>query len=151
MPKNMSEFLKFMDEQLWFRMLVCFLPPLVIVKLIGYLDEDLFLNKASTAVLLFFVGLYVAWPRLRALWPQAAVSDENEGCPGSAIPTPADGLTIDVPGSDQLAMLSELRFLCNEGDSESLRLIAVELAVNPMISFEHATRSAIARKKMASK
>lgn len=148
MPKNMSEFLTMMDERLWFRMVVCFLPPLVLVKLIGYADDESFLNKASTAILLIFVALYVFWPKLRGWSRPAEEGDAIDEGLDEGIESITGTSADRVDAHDQVGMLAELRALCQEPERESDRLIAMEVAVNPHLSYAEATRSAIARKRM---
>jgi hypothetical protein len=150
MPKNMPEFLSMMDECLWFRMIVCFLPSLVIVKLVGYSGDDSFLNKTSTAVLLIGVAVYVFWGRLRG-WSAPADAEEVQEAAASECTIGAVAAGDDVPGGQQLDMLAELRGLCQESERESDRLIAMEVAVNPQLSYAEATRSAIARKRILEK
>lgn len=147
MPKNMSEFLAMMDDHLWFRMLVCFLPPLIIVKLIGYFDNGLLLNKAPTAVLLIGVALYVFWERVRGLMTPGEDDAEQETATFE-LASAAGGIGNEPQGRFQLEMLAELRGLCQETERESERLIAVEVTINPQISYLEATRSAIARKRL---
>lgn len=150
MPKNISEFLAMMDDRLWFRMVVCFLPALVIVKLVGYIDGGSLVNKVSTGVLLIGVALYVFWGRIRD-WstPESNDAYQDEGANDGQLSYYE--ASADVPGHVQVEMLVELRALCHEVESESDRLIAVEIAVNPKLSYAEATRSAIARKRISDK
>jgi len=150
MPKNMSEFLIMMDERLWFRMIVCFLPPLIIVKLSGYTDESAVLNKFSTGVLLLGVAVYVFWARLRG-WSVPTTDDALQETEASAATQLADEFIVDQHGREQSEMLAELRGLCRETERESDRLIAMELAVNPQLSYAEATRNAITRKRITDK
>jgi hypothetical protein len=150
MPKTVSEFLTMMDERLWFRMIVCFLPPLVFVKLSGYADEGAFLGKASTAVLLLGVALYIFWPRLRG-WGAPVDEDDAGDMEAEDIAPAAAGGSVNVSGRVQVELLTELRGLCQESDRDSDRLIAMEIAVNPQLSYADATRSAINRKRILSK
>jgi hypothetical protein len=150
MPKNMTEFLAMMDERLWFRMVVCFLPTLVIVKLVGYIDGGSLVNKVSTGVLLIGVALYVFWGRIRG-WSGAENDDASQDNAASDVELAADTANADVPGHVQVEMLAELRSLCHEVESESYRLIAVEIAVNQKLSYAEATQSAIARKRIVDK
>jgi hypothetical protein len=150
MPKNISEFLAMMDDRLWFRMVVCFLPALVIVKLVGYIDGGSLVNKVSTGVLLIGVALYVFWGRIRG-WsaPESEDASHDEGA--SDVQLSAHAASADVPGQVQVEMLVELRALCHEVESESDRLVATEIAVNPKLSYAEATQSAIARKRIFGK
>lgn len=138
-----------MDERLWFRMIVCFLPPLIIVKLAGYSDNVSLLNRTSTAVLLTGVALYVFWGRLRGWTAQEENDAEQEA--GVSEYTAVSDVPTEQPGGIQLAMLAELRGLCQELERESEKLIAIELAVSPKISYSEATRRAIARKSILAK
>jgi hypothetical protein len=149
MPKNLSEFITMMDERLWFRMVVCFLPPLIIVKLASYSDNVSLLNKTSTGVLVLGVALYVFWGRLRS-WTAGEENDAGQDGGVSEYAGVVD-VTEEQPGGIQLAMLAELRGLCQEPERESEKLIAIELAVNAKISYAEATRRAIARKSILAK
>lgn len=151
MPKNLTEFLAMMDERLWFRMIVCFMPPLVIVKLVGYAGEDSLLNKVSTGVLLIGVAAYIFWGRLRSWTKPAEVDDFEDDVQANDAGERTVVSGADVSGQQQLEMLSELRGLCREVQGESVELIALELAVNPQLSFAEATRSAIARRRILEK
>lgn len=150
MPKNMSEFLNMMDERLWFRMIVCFLPALVFVKLAGYAEDGRFIDKASTAVLLIGVALYVFWARVRGWAAPADESDAKELDAVEVASTNSMG-SDDMSGRTQVNLLNELRGLCQEAERESDRLIVTELAVNPQLSYAEATRSAINRKRILDK
>jgi hypothetical protein len=150
MPKTVSEFLTMMEERLWFRMIVCFLPPLVFVKLAGYADEGAFLGKAATAVLLLGVAMYVFWPRLRG-WATPVDEDDAQDMEAEDIAPIAAGDSGNVSGRVQVDLLTELRGLCQESDRDSDRLIAMEIAVNPQLSYAEATRSAINRKRILAK
>jgi len=150
MPKNLSEFLAMMDDRLWFRMVVCFLPALVIVKLVGYIDGDSLANKVSTAVLLIGVALYVFWGRIRG-WPARESDDSTQEEVASDVQHSAYAANADVPGHVLVEMLAELRGLCHDVESESDRLVAMEIMVNSELSYAEATRSAIARKLIFNK
>jgi hypothetical protein len=150
MPKNISEFLAMMDDRLWFRMVVCFLPALVIVKLVGYIDGGSLVNKVSTGVLLIGVALYVFWGRIRG-WSTHESDEAAQDDGASDVQLSDYSANADVPGHVQVEMLVELRGLCHEVESESNRLVAVEIAVNPKLSYAEATQSAIARKRIVGK
>lgn len=151
MPKNFSEFLTMMDERLWFRMVVCFLPPLLIVKLFGYTGDGSLINKVSTGVLLVGVAVYAFWAKIRNM--ASPIADDEEGIEDQA---PVMRELTAAPsensaGKQVVDLLSELRGLCQETERESDKLIAMELMVNPGLTFAEATRSAIARRKILGK
>jgi hypothetical protein len=148
MPKNFSQVIAMMDERLWFRMTVCFLPGLILLKLVGYGSERSFLNMVSAAVLVIGVLLYAFWGRIRgftALGEQDTATAEDVVSDGD---TSVERTYPDVSGREQLDMLAELRALCKEEARESDRLIATEIAVNPQLSFSDATRGAVARRRI---
>jgi hypothetical protein len=147
MPKSFSEFLVNMDERQWFRMVVCFLPGLVAGKLATSAAPGTGASALAGALLVIGVSIYAFWNRIRAM-SAPAVDDEldQEAAGGdgvSAVPLAARAVESS---REQLAMLSELRALCGEEERESDRLIAVEVAVSPDISFAQAIRNALARR-----
>jgi len=148
MPKNSVEFLSMMDERVWFRMIVCFLPGLVLLKLFGYSPEGSILNMLTAAVLIIGVGIYLCWGRIRGLSPvsedEVAVDDQEV----LASDPSAARSTQQVSGQEQIAVLAELRTLCGEADRESDRLIATEIQINPKLSFSEAAQNALARRRI---
>lgn len=148
MPKNFAGFIATMDERLWFRMVVCFLPGLVLVKLAGYGSDGSFANIVAGAVLVLGVSLYIFWGRIRGFAAQGEVGNGLAAEEVNNGDTAVERTNPDVSGREQLDMLTELRGFCQEGERESDRLIATELAVNPQLSFSEATRSALARRKI---
>ena len=149
MPKNFAEFLHMMDERLWFRMIVCMLPGLVAAKLVGFSDSGSFLSNIGTAVLIIGIALYAFWARIRGFSnvADAEVEHEDDTQTNEVFPNGR----ADVSGQEQFDMLAEMRALCQEADRESDRLIALELAVNPNLSFAEATRSALERRRILGK
>ena len=154
MPKTVSEFVVMMDERLWFRMLVCFLPALVVAKLASYSDTGSIMNKTSTAALVIGVGTYLLWGRARGFisrqGEELAEDSENELEQDGVGAVTADAVrSLDqVSGPDQFKILADLRRLCHEADRESDRLIELELSVNPQLSFGQAAVNALARKRI---
>jgi len=151
MPKKFAEFIDMMDERLWFRMVVCFLPGLVLLKLAGYRPEGSFANTVSAVVLILGISLYACWGRIRGF---AAQGNEDTSLAEDEVnsrDTPVERTDPDVSSSEQIDMLAQLRGLCQEGERESDRLIATEIAVNPQLSFFEATKGALARRKILGK
>lgn len=150
MPKIFtSEFLTSMDERLWFRMIVCMLPGLVAAKLSGSSVDGSLLNNMGTAVLVIGVALYAFWGRLRGLSKGDEAYVEPDDAAEHEIASQASRVGGGMSGKEQLLVLAELRTLCQEADRESDRLIALEIAVNPNFSFADATKSALARRRIA--
>jgi hypothetical protein len=147
MPKSFSEFLALMDERLWFRMIVCFLPGLLVIKLVGYSTVGSPINHVSTAVMLIGVALYVFWGRIRSL--SGAGFENADEVSVDESDASHDPLQNAMSAEEQLEILAELRNLCQEKQSESDRLIALEAAVNPHLTYADATKTALARRKLA--
>ncbi|MFC5550244.1 hypothetical protein [Massilia aerilata] len=149
MPKDFAEFISMMDERLWFRMIVCMLPGLVAAKLVGSADNASFTNNVATAVLVIGVLLYVFWGRIRGISKNGETDVEPEVAALDMPETAAGRAAESISAKEQLAVLSELRALCQEAESESDRLIAIEIAVSPNLSFAEAARNAVARRRIA--
>jgi hypothetical protein len=147
MPKNLVDFLSMMDERLWFRMIVCFLPGLVLLKLFGYSADGSLAGMLTAAVLIIGVAIYLLWGRIRGISPGGEGEDgvEEERVESDAL---AVRSTPEVSGLEQIAVLTELRSLCGEAERESDRLIAMEIQVNPKMSFSEAAQSALARRRI---
>lgn len=147
MPKNLVEFLSMMDERLWFRMIVCFLPGLVLLKLFGYSADGSLAGMLTAAVLIIGVAIYLLWGRIRSISPEG---EDEDGVEEESLES--DELAVrsapEVSGVEQLAVLTELRSLCGEAERESDRLIAMEIQVNPQMSFPQAVQSALARRRI---
>lgn len=140
----MNEFLERMDEKFWFRMIVCFLPGLVFIKLASYSPPGSILGLASTVLLLIGVTLYAIWSRLRGVITRGQEGDIDDASSVSSESYQVD----DSSPQEVLAILKDLRALCGEGESESLKLVETELAVDPNLSLRSAIRSALVRRRI---
>lgn len=149
MPKDFAEFITMMDERLWFRMIVCMLPGLVAAKLVSAADDSSFVNNVATAVLVIGVLVYVLWGRIRGISNREETDVEQQDAASDVHEHAAPHAAESLSAREQLAILSELRALCQEAERESDRLIAIEIAVNPSLSFAEATRNAAARRRIA--
>lgn len=149
MPKDFSEFVSMMDERLWFRMIVCMLPGLVAAKLVGASDDGSFINNVATAVLVIGVLVYVLWGRIRGISKNDEAGGDSKDAALDISDTAVAHVSVAVSAREQLATLGELRALCQETERESDRLIAIEIAVNPNLSFAEAARNAVARRRIA--
>lgn len=149
MQQKIENFLTKMDERQWFRMVVCFLPGLVFVKLAANSTDGSIINWVSTAMLLVGFAIYLSWRKIRSL-TMHDIEEESESDYQQDLVSPASAAYThsDVSGQEQLDMIVELQKLCGEEMPESLRLISVEIAVNPRLPFSEATSSALARRKI---
>lgn len=149
MPMNFSDFLEKMDDRQWFRMVICFLPGLIFVKLSAYFADGSMMSWISSFFLLAGVAIYLAWSSIRRIFSPEGDADVdliesdggNSGMPGIAN-------VVELAGREQLLMLAELRAICEDEERESDRLIAKEIAVNPNLTFSEATRSALERRRI---
>jgi hypothetical protein len=140
-----------MDQRQWFRMLVCFLPGLVLGKLAGTQDAGSFLSLIASAILVVGIVTFVMWNRVRARFQPEPDADTDAAMEAVVEDAPAALAPTEVPGEALLADLAELRALCGEQEPESIRLIATELMVNPGTSFAVATRAALSRRRVLGK
>lgn len=144
-PKNFSEFAQLVDQHMWLRMIVCFLPGLVIGKLANGSGAGSALGGASTVLLAVGVAVFLLWPRIRAKFAGDDELDE-----GDAIIKDVGEPTLDpAAGRETLQLLAELRALCGEEERESDRLVALEVAMNPDLTLAEATQAAIGRKRLS--
>lgn len=150
MYQSIANFLTKMDESQWFRMVVCFLPGLVFVKLAGNSTDGSLLSWVSTVLMLTGFSIYLSWGKIRSLI-RPEVGDENglEEQQDMESSSSAAYTHADVTGKEQLDMIVALQMLCGEEMQESLRLISIEIAVNPRLSFSDATSSALERRKIS--
>lgn len=149
MQQKIENFLTKMDELQWFRMVVCFLPGLVFVKLAANSADGSIISWVSTAMLLVGFAIYLSWRKIRVLMmPDIEDEIESENQQDLASPPSAAYTHSDVSGQEQLDMIVQLQKLCGEEMQESLRLISIEIAVNPRLPFSEATSSALARREI---
>ena len=151
MPKNAPEFLAMMDERPWFRMIVCFLPGLILGKLGGYTNANSVFSLFATLILVAGVALYAFWGRLRKVAIDQEVEDEVVHDDQPDVSTSVAAQISDVAAQDVLTLLSQLRALCHEAARESDKLIETEIAVNPRLTFSQAVHAAITRRNILSK
>lgn len=148
MPTNFSEFLHMMDERQWFRMIVCFTPGLIVTKLSGYQSSESLLSTVGMVLLVAGVSLYFFWGRIRAQPSAEEVEGESDNTEAPAFEEAWAAPVAYGSGPEQMSILSELRSLCGEQERESDRLIAIEIQLNPNLSFADAVRTALARRKI---
>lgn len=136
-----------MDERHWVRMVVCFLPGLVVGKAAGYVPGNSFVTSVATLFLIAGVATYLLWSRIRARTNQV-----DAGVDEDSVEVMDDGEIVEaVSGAQVLQHLAQLRALCGETERESDRAIAMELALNPDLSFGEAAHNALVRKQKAVK
>lgn len=140
-----------MDERQWFRMLVCFLPGLILGKLAGSYDKGSIVSLVASAILILGIVTFVMWKRMRARFQFEQDAETDVDTVAVMDEAPAALTPTEIPGEALLADLAELRALCGEREPESIRLIATELMVSPGASFSAATRAALSRRRVLGK
>jgi hypothetical protein len=148
MNENFQKLLAQMDEKLWLRMLVCFLPGLVVGKLAGQFPGA-FLGVTGTLLLVIGVAIFTMWARLRKLG--SAEDDEvvePEGDVVQMTPGAQVAAAESRSGADTAKSMNELLKLFG-GDGELMvNAIETESLVNPALTYGEAVELALRRKRL---
>jgi hypothetical protein len=146
MKENCEKLLVAMDEKLWLRMMVCFIPGLVIGKLAG-LFPGIVLGVFGTILLVAGIGIFLAWSRLRVI---ATTDDEDEAAeamePGNTrVALPA----VDRrPATEYVKLMTELLDSFGGSSAEAVDAVHTEIMVNPKLSYVEAIEMAHRRKRI---
>lgn len=136
-----------MDEKLWLRMLVCFLPGLVVGKLAGQYPGAV-LGVTGTLLLVIGVAIFTMWARLRKL----GVDEEDEIVEGDddVAAKPADQVAAAESRSsaDTAKAMGELLKLFGGNGELMVNAIETESLVNPALSYGEAVELALRRKRL---
>lgn len=138
----LKNFLNSMDRLQWLRMLVCFMPGLVLMKLASYQSGVPAANIFSTAVLVVGGAAFALWPRLRGLSRARDLAAEDVG--NELDQTTSESL--DQSGQEHAKMVSALFDLCGEQKSEAMLLVETEIAVDPKLTYGEAIERALQRR-----
>ena len=135
-----------MDEKIWLRMLVCFLPGLVLGKLAG-LFPNAVLGALGTLALIVGVALFTMWSRLRKL----GVNDEDEQEEGDdQVDLQAPVASVAEPRSSEetATLMTELLELFAGSGVAMIDAIHSELLVSPNLTYAEAIELAHRRKRL---
>lgn len=138
----LKKFLNSMDRLQWLRMLVCFMPGMVLMKLASYQSGWPAANIFATGVLIVGGAAFALWPRLRGLRRADDIQAEDSG-------SELDQATLDASdqsGQEHAKMVSALFDLCGEVKSEAMVLVETEIAVDPKLSYAEAIERALQRR-----
>lgn len=136
-----------MDEKLWLRMLVCFLPGLVVGKLAGQFPGAV-LGVTGTLLLVIGVAIFTMWGRLRKL----GVLEEDE-----VVEADTDAVATQVPqaaavgsrsSADTAKAMGELLKLFGGNGELMVNAIETESLVNPSLTYDEAVELALRRKRL---
>jgi hypothetical protein len=136
----LKNFLNSMDRLQWLRMLVCFMPGLVLMKLATYQSGVPAVNIFATGVLIVGGAAFALWPRLRGLRRADDVIAEDDG--GELVQT----ISLDQSGQEHAKMVSALFDLCDEQKSQAMLLVESEIAVDPKLTYGEAIERALQRR-----
>lgn len=146
MKENFEKLLAAMDEKLWLRMIVCFIPGLVVGKLAGLLP-GVVLGLVGTILLIVGVGTFLAWSRLRSL----GTTDEDEVVEEVARPestvTPLP-VADQRPASEYAKLMTELLDSFGGSGTEAVDAVHTEIMVNPKLSYVEAIELAHRRNRI---
>lgn len=129
MDKQTKHFLMLMNTKNWFRMLVCFMPGIILGKLAASLGASQGVTMASTLLLVFGLVVYAAWNIIRNKFD--AIKDDNA--------TGNESMTESINVSESVSdKMSELVALCGGNEQLANNLILVECKLNPDLTYSAA-------------
>lgn len=144
MNENCEKLLVAMDEKLWLRMAVCFIPGLIIGKLAG-IFPGVVLGTLGTILLVAGVGIFLAWSRLRSL-ATGEQEEAEEDAAGekveSALP-PAE----QRPAEEYAKLMTELIDAFDGSGTEAVDAVHTEIFINPRLTYVEAIELAHRRKR----
>lgn len=139
-----------MDELNWFRLLVGFGPGLIIGKLATQIGST-GLSVASGVMLAAGMGVYLAWPMVRAKMvarDEVEAEAEPEAVHERDATRPLERPTAPVTGASQAAAMASLVNLCGGHADRALELVNVELSVDPNQTYASALERALRRQEL---
>ncbi|UTY55881.1 hypothetical protein [Massilia sp. erpn] len=146
MKEHLPKLFTAMDEKLWLRMLVCFLPGLILGKLAGQ-HPGLIMGLLGTGSLILGITLFFLWPRLRSL---VAGDDGDAAGEPAATAAAAPHAAAPRPGMESAQLMDELQALCGDSGAQAIAAVQTELMVNPKLSYAEAIELAHRRKGLES-
>jgi len=145
MNDHFKKLLAAMDDKLWLRMLVCFLPGLVLGKLAGQFPGAI-LGGLGTVALIAGVAIFLMWPRLRKIGVEEADAEVgDEMVEPVAAPAP---LAEPRPSLETSQLMKQLLEMFGGAGGQMIGAIETELLVNPELSYAGAVELAYRRKQL---
>lgn len=135
-----------MDDKLWLRMVVCFIPGLVVGKLAG-LFPGVVLGVLGTVLLVAGVGIFLAWPRLRVL-ATTGDDDEADEAQEAANQRPSLSVAEQRPAAEYAKLMTELLDSFGGSSAEAVDAVHTEIMVNPKLTYVEAIELAHRRKRI---
>lgn len=145
MNEHFQKMLTTMDEKLWVRTLVCFLPGIILGKLAGQFPGAV-LGVIGNATLILGVAAFTMWSRLRKIGVEDVDEDEGDDLVNAEAVAP---YAAEVRSSAETAkLMSELLELFGGSGAAMVDAIHTELLVNPGLSYAQAVGLAHRRKRL---
>lgn len=145
MNEHFRKLLSKMDEKLWVRMLVCFLPGLVFGKLAGQFPGAV-LGVLGTVSLIIGAAVFTMWSRLRKIGVEEEDDEEDADL------VDAKAVTSYVAGSrsgvETATLMTELLDLFGGCGATMVDAIQTEVLVSPKLSYAEAVELAHRRKRL---
>jgi hypothetical protein len=148
MNENFQKLLAQMDEKLWLRMLMCFLPGLVVGKLAGQFPGAI-LGVTGALLLVIGVAIFTMWARLRKLGSdEDDVVVEHDGDVVGTKPGAQVAAAESRSSADTAKAMSELLQLFGGNGELMVKAIETESLVNPALTYGEAVELALRRKRL---
>ena len=148
MNEKFQNLLVQMDEKLWLRMLVCFLPGLVVGKLAGQFPGAV-LGVTGTVLLVIGVAIFTMWSRLRKLGSDEeddVVQDEDDTLQTNSVAQAANAESRS--SADITKSMGELLMLFGGNGELMVKAIETESLVNPTLTYGESVELALRRKRL---
>jgi hypothetical protein len=145
MKENFQTLLAKMDEKLWLRMLICFMPGIVVSKLAGQMPGP-FIGMVGIILLIVGGAVFVMWARLRGLEP--ADDEEEETVEKPVALAPGLHQIEQRPASEYSKLMTELVAYYGGSGVAAVDAVATEVAVNPKLTYVEAIELAHRRKRL---
>lgn len=128
MDNKTKHFLTLMNTKNWFRMLVCFMPGIILGKLAASLGASKNVSLVGTLLLAFGLMIYAGWNIIRKKFN--AINDAKSTGSEST-----ETISEDVSANDKM---TEIVALCGGNEQLANNLILIECKLNPNLSYSAA-------------
>jgi nucleotide-binding universal stress UspA family protein len=125
MNENIHKLLTAMDEKIWLRMLVCFLPGLAIGKLAGQ-HPSAILGVLGTVLLIVGVGAFLMWARLRGVLVDEEEHEDEDVAGQAEAVIPALYAAEPRSGAETAKLMTELLELFGGSGAQTIDAVQTE-------------------------
>lgn len=146
MKENCEKLLLAMDEKLWLRMVMCFIPGLIVGKLAG-LFPGVVVGALGTVLLVAGVGIFLTWPRLRTL-ATTEDDEETDDVKETSNLRPSLPVAEHRPAAEYAKLMTELLDTFGGASADAVDAVHTEIMVNPKLTYVEAIELAHRRKRI---